>query len=72
MYINPVVVPVYKFVWLSVEGSRNKIITIYVLWSVIISTRPSECGRQHTLISLHAQTAGWQPSNGNFKARMSE
>ena len=35
-------------------------------------SQPSECGRQHTLISVHAQTAAWQQSNGNFEARMSE
>ena len=34
--------------------------------------QPSECGRQHTLISVHAQTAAWQQSNGNSEARMSE
>ena len=34
--------------------------------------QPSECGRQHTLISVHAQTAAQQQSNGNSEARMSE
>ena len=34
--------------------------------------QPSECGRQHTLISVHAQTAALQQSNVNSEARMSE
>ena len=32
----------------------------------------SECGRQQTLISVHAQTAAWQQSNENSEARMSK
>ena len=36
------------------------------------AAQPSECGRQDTLISVHAQTAAWQQSNGNSEARMSE
>ena len=36
------------------------------------SSQPSECGQQHTLISVHAQTAAWKQSNGNSEARMSE
>ena len=39
---------------------------------LIRSTQPSECGRQHTLISVHAQTASWQQSNGNSEAMRSE
>ena len=34
--------------------------------------QPSECGGQHTLISVHAQTAAWQQSNGNSEGRMSK
>ena len=34
--------------------------------------QPSECGRRHTLISVHAQAAAGQQSNGNSEARMSE
>ena len=35
-------------------------------------SQPSECGRQHTLISVHAQTAAWQQSNGNSEAKTSD
>ena len=35
-------------------------------------SQPSECGRQHTLNSVHAQIANRQQSNGNSEARMSE
>ena len=37
-----------------------------------IRSQPSECEWQHTLISVHAQTAAWQQANGNFEARMFE
>ena len=37
-----------------------------------LPSQPSECGRRHILISVHAQTAAWQQSNGNSEARMSE
>ena len=33
--------------------------------------QPSECGRQHTLNIVHAQTAAQQQSNGSYEARMS-
>ena len=36
------------------------------------TSQPSECEQQHNLISVHAQTAAWQQSNGNSEARMSE
>ena len=36
------------------------------------ASQPPECERQHTLISVHAQTAAWQQSNINSEARMSE
>ena len=35
-------------------------------------SQPSECGRQRTLISVHAQTAPRLQSNGNSEARMSQ
>ena len=38
----------------------------------LLLAQPSEYGRQHTLISVHAQTAAWHQSNGNSEARMSE
>ena len=37
-----------------------------------LQPQPSECGLQHTLISVHAQSAAWQQSNGNSETRMSE
>ena len=40
--------------------------------NVMDLSQPSGCGRKHTLISIHAQTAAWQQSNGNSEARMSE
>ena len=36
------------------------------------ASQPSECGRQHILISIHAQTAAWQQSNENSEAMMSQ
>ena len=33
--------------------------------------QPSECGRLHILISVHAQTAAWQQSNKISEARVS-
>ena len=33
--------------------------------------QPSECGREHTLNIVHAQTAAQQQSNGSYEARMS-
>ena len=35
-------------------------------------SQPSECGRQNTRISVDAQTAARQQSNGNSEVRMSE
>ena len=50
----------------------DKLVAIHLkqyLWAI---AQPSECGRQHTLISIHAQTSAGQQSNGNSEARMSE
>ena len=58
-------------VWGGIQGpsqSTGKIIyTVFLMLS-----QPSECGRQHALISVHAQTAACQQSNGNSEAMMSE
>ena len=35
------------------------------------STQPSECGREHTLNIVPAQTAAQQQSNESYEARMS-
>ena len=36
------------------------------------TSHPSECGQQHTLISVNAQTVAWQQSIGNSEATMSK
>ena len=51
---------------------RGSIVLLLLLLLCNTQAQPSECGRQHTLISVHAQTAAWQQSNGNSEARMSE
>ena len=50
----------------------NPITKVFVEQPLALPTQPSECGRQHTLISVHAQTAAWQQSYGNSEARMSK
>ena len=55
------------FVNTNVNVFVNKHVDVFVN-----TTEPFECGRQHTLNSVYAQTAAWQQSNGNFEARMSE
>ena len=38
---------------------------------IAVISQPSECGRQHTLNIVNAQTAAQQQSNGSYEARMS-
>ena len=38
---------------------------------LLLRAQPSECGRQRTLNTVHAQTAAQQYSNGSYEARMS-
>ena len=47
----------------------KNIFSFEILW--ITNSKPSECGQQHTLNIVHAQTAAQQQSNGSYEARMS-
>ena len=44
---------------------------ILVMFNIQLSnrTQPSECGRQHTLICVNAETAAWQHSNSQGRGR---
>ena len=42
----------------------------YMMKYSLSPTQPSECGRQRTLNTVHAQTAAQQQSNGSYEARM--
>ena len=53
----------YRDVFTALYSIALKIRTLH--------SQPSECGLQHTLNIVHAQTAAQQQSNGSYEARMS-